>query len=119
MAALTRKNKIQLAEGTDVDCIAEQTAGYSAAELEAVLLRALNIASEEQRIELNNDDLITAATDVIPSRDTKMLEYMELLAVFESSSKEMLIEKYRDMTTEDVHQRLGRLRTELGIYTRA
>ena len=119
LSALIRKNTIQLEEETDVNSIAEQTAGYSAAELEAVLLRALNIASEEERMSINNDDLIKAATDVIPSRDTKMLEYMELLAVFESSSKEMLIEKYRDMSTEDVHQHLGRLRSELGIYNRA
>ena len=97
LSALIRKNKIKMVEETNVDVIAPQTKGYSAAELEAVLLRSLNIASGSDREEINEDDLIQAAGDVIPSRDTKMLEYMEMLAVFESSSREMLPEKNQDI----------------------
>ena len=113
------KNKIHIAEGADVEIIGPQTQGYSAAELEAVLLRALNIASGQDREELVNEDLIQAAKDVIPSRDTKMLEYMEMLAVFESSSREMLPEKYKGIETKEVHKRLEELRNELGIYIRS
>ena len=91
------------------------TEGYSAAELEAVLLRSVNVASEEERSSLSEADLIAAASDVIPSRDTKMLDYMEMLAVFESSSREMLPKKYKDLETEEVHKRLDILRRELGI----
>ena len=117
--ALIRKNKIKIAEGTHVEIIGPQTEGYSAAELEAVLIRALNIASGAERTDIHESDLVAAATDVIPSRDTKMLEYMEMLAVFESSSKEMLPEKYKNMTTTEVHQRLEILRMELGIHLSA
>ena len=119
LAALLRKNKITLVEGANVDVIGPQTQGYSAAELEAVLLRALNIASGSDREAINNEDLIQAAKDVIPSRDTKMLEYMEMLAVFESSSREMLPEKYKGIETTEVHKRLEQLRIELGIHIRS
>lgn len=119
LAALLRKNKITLVEGADVDVIGPQTQGYSAAELEAVLLRALNIASGSDREAINNEDLIQAAQDIIPSRDTKMLEYMEMLAVFESSSREMLPEKYKGIETTEVHKRLEQLRIELGIHIRS
>jgi hypothetical protein len=43
-----------------------------------------------------------------------MLEYMELLAVFESSSRKMLPERFKDMETDDVQQRLDQLRSLLG-----
>jgi SpoVK/Ycf46/Vps4 family AAA+-type ATPase len=119
LSALIRKNKIKIVEGTNVEVIAPQTKGYSAAELEAVLLRSLNVASGADREEINEEDLIQAATDVIPSRDTKMLEYMEMLAVFESSSREMLPEKYQDIETSEVHSRLEELRMELGIHLRS
>ena len=119
LAALLRKNKITLADEADVESIGPQTQGYSAAELEAVLLRALNIASGKDREHLINEDLIQAAQDVIPSRDTKMLEYMEMLAVFESSSREMLPEKYKGIETIEVHKRLEELRIELGIHIRS
>ena len=119
LAALIRKNKIKIHADANVEVIGPQTEGYSAAELEAVLLRALNLASADEREELNDSDLIQAATDVIPSRDTKMLEYMEMLAVFESSSREMLPEKYKHMKTVDVHKRLDALRIELGIHIRS
>jgi len=44
---------------------------------------------------------------------------MEMLAVFESSSREMLPEKYKHMKTVDVHKRLDALRIELGIHIRS
>jgi hypothetical protein len=43
-----------------------------------------------------------------------MLAYMELLAVFESSSRRMLPERYQDMSTEDVQARLDALKAQLG-----
>ena len=39
---------------------------------------------------------------------------MEMLAVFESSSRRMLPERYRDIPTEEVHTRLDQLRMALG-----
>ena len=85
--------------------------GFSAAELEAVMLRATRFASEEERDAVTLDDLKAAAVDVIPSRDERMLEFMEMLAVFESSSRKMLPERYQSIETAEVLDRLDQLRT--------
>ena len=119
LKALVRKNKIKISKGLDVEVITPEIIGHSAAELEAVLLRAMRIASEDDCVLLKEPDLFQAAKDVIPSHDTRMLEYMEMLAVFESSSKMMLPEKYREIPTEEVHKRFDILRGELGIVVRA
>jgi hypothetical protein len=39
-----------------------------------------------------------------------MVDYMELLAVFECSSRSMLPPKYRHLTTEELNQRLREMR---------
>ena len=53
--------------------------------LELVVLAASALASDDERSDVTSDDLARAVGDVIPSRDTRMLDYMEMLAVFESS----------------------------------
>ena len=55
-----------------------------------------------------------AIADYLPSRDTKMLEYMELLAVFEASNRKMLPRKYQTMSAEELQARLDLLRLECG-----
>ena len=57
---------------------------------------------------------MAAAKDVIPSRDVRMLEYMEKLAVFECSARRMLPERYRDLATHEVLADLDRLKLQLG-----
>jgi len=88
--ALLRKNKIK----TDVDLtsiregFSSKLIGYSNADIEAVIL----LANEDAARESGGDALVLAsnfqqaAIDYFPSRDVELLEYMELLAVFESSS---------------------------------
>ena len=72
LKALVRKNKIS--KGLDVEVITPEIFGHSAAELEAVLLRAMRIASEDDCVLLKEPDLFQAAKDVSPSHDTRMLE---------------------------------------------
>ena len=112
--ALIRKNKVQLQEGVDSGLLGEKLQGYSAAEIEAVLLRSMRLCVEDEEVGVSTEHLIRAAHDVIPSRDNRMLEYMELLAVFEASSKQMLPEKYRDWEADQIQQRLDELRIQLG-----
>ena len=114
LKAQVRKNKITLAEGADVSAISNQLEGFSAAELEAVMLRATRFASEQDRDAVSAEDLAAAAVDVIPSRDERMLEFMEMLAVFESSSRKMLPERYQTIETAAVLDRLDQLRMQLG-----
>ena len=56
----------------------------------------------------------SAAIDYFPSRDVELLEYMELLAVFETSSRRLLPAKYASLTPEDLDTRLRHLRAIVG-----
>ena len=55
-----------------------------------------------------------AAIDYFPSRDVELLEYMELLAVFESSSRRLLPAKYASLTPEELDSKLRHLRAIVG-----
>lgn len=114
LEALVRKNKLTLSEDADLDAAAEGTEGYSGAELESVLLAAGANAAEADAETIRDADLARAVEDVIPSRDTRMLEFMEMLAVFESTNRRMLPERYKELDTDQVHRRLDELRMQLG-----
>ncbi len=113
-SAVLRKSQISLDETASLDAVVDGTSGYSAAEIEAVVLAAANFAAWEGRERLSEVDLTRAVTDLIPSRDLRMLEYMELLAVFEASSRRMLPERYQGMSTQEVQARLDVVRAQLG-----
>jgi SpoVK/Ycf46/Vps4 family AAA+-type ATPase len=116
--ALLKKNKIK----TDVDVAAiregfsSKLVGYSNADIEAVLL----LANEDAARESGGDAPVLAshfqraAIDYFPSRDVELLEYMELLAVFESSSRRLLPAKYASLTPEELDTRLRHLRAIVG-----
>jgi SpoVK/Ycf46/Vps4 family AAA+-type ATPase len=116
--ALLRKNKIK----TDVDLsliresFSSKLVGYSNADIEAVLL----LANEDAARESGGDAPVLAshferaAIDYFPSRDAELLEYMELLAVFESSSRRLLPSKYATLTPEELDTRLRHLRAIVG-----
>jgi AAA+ superfamily predicted ATPase len=112
--ALVRKNKLILADGVSWEYAVEASEGYSGAELEAILLNAAGKAAESGTDVIAQEELDAAAGDVIPSRDTHMLQFMELLAVFECSARRMLPDRYREMSTDEVQARLGQLRALLG-----
>jgi hypothetical protein len=116
--ALVRKNKIR----TDLDFTAiragfsEKLVGYSNADVEAVILMANDDAAREAGGEatVTAEHFQRAASDYFPSRDNELLEYMELLAVFESSSRRLLPAKYASMTPEELDARLRSLRLTVG-----
>ena len=114
LEASIRKNKLALAEGITFDAAVEATTGYSGAELEAVVLAAAAMAGDSDSDFVRQENLDQAARDVIPSRDTRMLEYMELLAVFECSAKRMLPERFQHLNTDEVQEKLDALRIQLG-----
>lgn len=116
--ALLRKNKIR----TDVDLsrlkedFSAKLVGYSNADVEAVLLMANDDAARElgDNASVTKEFLAKAARDYFPSRDIELLEYMELLAVFESSSRRFLPVKYADLTPEELDLKLRELRLKIG-----
>lgn len=114
--ALVRKNKIN----TDVDfatiraTFSKKLVGYSNADVEAVVLMALDDAARDEATVVSADRFIRAAADYFPSRDQELLEYMELLAVFETSSRRLLPAKYANITPEELDLRMRQLRAVVG-----
>ncbi len=116
--ALIRKDGIR----TNVDLVSIRPAfsaklvGYSNADVEAVLLMANDDAAREggPDVPVTDAHLTHAAADYFPSRDSELLEYMELLAVFEASSRRLLPPKYRSMEPEELDERLRHLRVVVG-----
>ena len=90
--------------------------GYSNADVEAVLLMANDDAARANggAASVTAEHLARAAADYFPSRDEELLDYMELLAVFESSSRRLLPAKYASMTSEELDVRLRALRAVVG-----
>lgn len=103
--ALLRKNKIKH-KIADYGALTEPLAGMTGAEIEAMLLSSLNFAEERGSTVVTDEDMVAALDDYIPSQDQAMMKYMELLAVFEASSRKLLPERYRSMTTEQLNMEL-------------
>ena len=117
-AALLRKNRIRTTVDLPSirDTFSAKLVGYSNADVEAVLLMANDDAAREADGDapITAEHLVHAAGDYFPSRDGELLEYMELLAVFEASSRRLLPPKYATMTPEDLDRRLRLLRATVG-----
>jgi SpoVK/Ycf46/Vps4 family AAA+-type ATPase len=113
IAAQVRKHKLQLA--FDVPAaraqISEKIVGYSNADFEAICLLANDYSGDAA---ITVDNFQHAITDYLPSRDLEMLEYMELLAVFEASNRRMLPEKYARLSLDELQKRLAELKLRCG-----
>jgi ATP-dependent 26S proteasome regulatory subunit len=90
----------------------EKLVGYSNADLEAVVMLANDYAKEGDPV--GPAELDRAVIDYMPARDSTMLEFMELLAVFEASNRRMLPKKYADVPIEELQRRLAALRAQVG-----
>jgi SpoVK/Ycf46/Vps4 family AAA+-type ATPase len=116
--ALIRKNKIKTAVDlvTIRDGFSSKLVGYSNADIEALLLLANDDAARAAGGDaaVLTEHFLRAATDYFPSRDAELLEYMELLAVFETSSRRLLPAKYASITPEELDARLRQLRAIVG-----
>ncbi len=86
---------------------------YSIADIEAVALLAHELADGKP---LTCEHLRQAVNDYLPSRDTEMIEYMNLLAVFEASRRSLLPERYANLTPEELSRRLAEKCRILGIH---
>jgi AAA+ superfamily predicted ATPase len=113
LRAQFRKAKVTFEGALDADLMGS-VVGYSNADLEAIVLLAADYAARERGGDkpLLPNDLVRAVADYLPSRDVKMIEYMELLAVFEASNRRMLPAKYANMPVDELQARLALLKAE-------
>jgi len=85
--------------------------GYSNADLEALALLAAEFA-ERDGSPLTEAVLVRAIEDFMPPRETGMLRYMEMLAVFETSRRSLLPQRFRSMTPQEIQEQLDSLRRQ-------
>ena len=111
--AQLRKHKIasEVQFPRDREAVSARLVGYSNADLEAVVLLANDYAIESP---VTLSHFAEAIRDYLPSRDVEMLEYMELVAVFEASNRRMLPKKYADLGVDELHRKLSSLRAAIG-----
>jgi transitional endoplasmic reticulum ATPase len=114
LKALMRRHRVEhaLEWPRDRAATSAKMIGYSNADIEAVVLLANDRAhavGSPVTVELFEQALY----DYLPSRDANMLEYMELLAVFESSSREMLPKRYQAIDVDELQARLRVLRAQI------
>jgi transitional endoplasmic reticulum ATPase len=112
IGAQLKKNRLSssVAFPQDRAAISQRLVGYSNAEIEAVVLLAGDYA-QDAVVTLTH--FADAIRDYLPSRDTEMLEYMELIAVFEASNRKMLPKKYADIGVEALQARLSELKARV------
>jgi hypothetical protein len=96
--------------------VSQPIVGYSNADFEALSLLANDYSAERAGPDgtVTADDFVKAVADYLPSRDLEMIEYMELLAVFEASNRRMLPAKYVRLTVDELQSRLAELRAKVG-----
>jgi len=117
IAAQIRKHKLTTAIEFPRDraAVSEKIVGYSNADFEAIALLASDYAAEAgPDVPIAAEHFQKAVADYLPSRDLEMLEYMELLAVFEASNRRMLPEKYARLSLDELQKRLAELKLRCG-----
>ena len=117
LAAQIRKHKLKatLEFPRDRAAISDRVIGYSNADFEALALMANDYAAENGAdAPVDVACFQKAVADYLPSRDVQMLEYMELLAVFEASNRRMLPQKYARLTLDELQTRLAELKLKCG-----
>jgi SpoVK/Ycf46/Vps4 family AAA+-type ATPase len=99
----------------DREAVSAKITGYSNADFEALALLAHDYAAETgEDAKIPVSCFERAVQDYLPSRDLEMLEFMELLAVFEASNRRMLPAKYAQLTLDELQARLAALRIQCG-----
>jgi len=120
LEAQFRKNKVTVSAAlAEYGGAAAGMIGYSNADIEAIVLLAADYANEHAAAgadaAVTPDDLARATRDYLQSRDVDMIEFMELLAVFEASNRRMLPAKYADLSVEELQAKMQAMLAKVGL----
>lgn len=102
---MAEKNGIAL-QVADCSAVTGRAKGISGAELEAIVLLAAQLAAAQGRAVVGDEDLRAAALDYIPMRNEAALARMTLLAVYYCSSRRLLPERFRGISSEELGRQL-------------
>ncbi|MEO8023093.1 AAA family ATPase [Polaromonas sp.] len=92
-----------------LETLCESLAGYSNADLEAMTLLGLEFKAREDSLSFM-EALAKARDDFMPPQEKDMIEFMELLAVSETSRRSLLPERFRKMAVSDIQKNLREAR---------
>jgi ATP-dependent 26S proteasome regulatory subunit len=107
--AMARKLKLNHAI-TDWMPISQNTQHLSGADIESILIRARRLARLAGSKAITQTDLANAAFEFTPARDEQAIEYQELVAAREATSRSMLPERFKAMTPAQMTARVDALR---------
>jgi AAA+ superfamily predicted ATPase len=107
--AMARKNKIKH-EVEDWGSITNSQLHLSGADIESILIRARRVARIAGHEDVTNDDLAFVASEFTPARDDQAIEYQELVAAREATTRAMVPPRFRLMTSSEIARRLEVLR---------
>jgi len=93
----------------------DQFLGLSGSDLEAVLVRATLEAEAAGSAELTPEHLKKALGDFIPPANSREREMQILCAVLESTSRELLPERFRTLDRGEVQARIQEIKRELRL----
>ncbi|MFL6201216.1 MAG: ATP-binding protein [Thermoanaerobaculia bacterium] len=93
----------------------EHLLGLSGSDLESVLVRAVLEAEAADAHEVAAEHLKKAFEDFLPSSNSREREMQILCAVLESTSRELLPERYRKMDRGDIQARISEIKRELRL----
>ncbi|ABM38438.1 AAA family ATPase [Polaromonas naphthalenivorans] len=105
LAVLSRYREPCAASAEELLTLCDRLAGYSNADLEALALLAVEFARSRSG-PLDAQALTLAADDFMPPQEQGMIEFMELLAVSETSRRSMLPKRYQGMALSDIQSKL-------------
>jgi SpoVK/Ycf46/Vps4 family AAA+-type ATPase len=107
--AMLTKNKIDH-ECADWSVITKRESAISGADIESILIRARRLARSCRRKSVTQEDVVNVANEFVPARDEMAVEFQNLVAAREATSREMLPEQYRHLTPKELSQRIEEMR---------
>ncbi|HMV48557.1 MAG TPA: AAA family ATPase [Blastocatellia bacterium] len=107
--AMARKNKIDH-QITNWGPITNSHIHLSGADIESILIRARRVARIAGQPKVTNENLSFVTSEFTPARDEVAIEYQELVAAREATSRAMIPPNYRTMTGAEIVRRMEMLR---------
>jgi transitional endoplasmic reticulum ATPase len=104
-AVIHRYDEAATTDATALAAVCKELGGYSNADLEAMTLLGLEFKQRDPNLSLV-DALVKAREDFMPPQESDMIEFMELLAVSETSRRSLLPERFKRMSIKDIQTRL-------------
>lgn len=83
----------------------------SGADIESIIVRARRAARLSGRVETIDEDLRTVAAEFTPARDEVAIEFQELVAAREATSRSMLPPRLHSLPASEIANRIALLRS--------